>query len=105
MRLRPGRRGAARRLAGLPQRLPSQSDRERIRPGQRWYRDSTMRAIRGDRIEARWENLRASVSVPLGRVAEWQTRTVQVRVSVRTWGFNSPLAHHLLRRETGAMRF
>ncbi len=28
-----------------------------------------------------------------GRVAEWQTRTVQVRVSVRTWGFNSPLAH------------
>jgi len=26
-------------------------------------------------------------------VAEWQTRTVQVRVSVRTWGFNSPLAH------------
>ena len=29
----------------------------------------------------------------LGRVAEWQTRTVQVRVSVRTWGFNSPLAH------------
>ncbi len=30
---------------------------------------------------------------PLGRVAEWQTRTVQVRVSVRTWGFNSPLAH------------
>jgi hypothetical protein len=26
-------------------------------------------------------------------VAEWQTRTVQVRVSVRTWGFKSPLAH------------
>jgi hypothetical protein len=28
-----------------------------------------------------------------GRVAEWQTRTVQVRVSERMWGFNSPLAH------------
>ena len=28
-------------------------------------------------------------------MAEWQTRTVQVRVSVRTWGFNSPLAHHI----------
>src|SRR3954453_23648666 len=28
-----------------------------------------------------------------GQVAEWQTRTVQVRVSGRTWGFNSPLAH------------
>ena len=29
----------------------------------------------------------------VGRVAEWQTRTVQVRVSVRTWEFNSPHAH------------
>src|SRR3954454_24189312 len=37
----------------------------------------------------------ASVDGLLGRVAEWQTRTVQVRVSVRTWGFNSPLAHHI----------
>ena len=27
------------------------------------------------------------------RVAEWQTRTVQVRVSERTWRFNSSLAH------------
>src|SRR6059058_6330361 len=36
----------------------------------------------------------AGVDGLLGRVAEWQTRTVQVRVSVRTWGFNSPLAHH-----------
>jgi hypothetical protein len=27
------------------------------------------------------------------RVAEWQTRTVQVRVSVRTWEFKSPRAH------------
>ena len=26
----------------------------------------------------------------LGRVAEWQTRTVQVRVSVRTWGLTPP---------------
>src|SRR5690349_20042682 len=49
-----------------------------------------------DRIGAKPEILRASVSVPLGRVAEWQTRTVQVRVSVRTWGFNSPLAHNRL---------
>ena len=29
----------------------------------------------------------------LGRVAEWQTRWLQVPVSVRTWGFKSPLAH------------
>lgn len=25
----------------------------------------------------------------------WQTRTVQVRVPERAWGFKSPLAHHL----------
>src|ERR671936_1033156 len=29
-----------------------------------------------------------------GEVAEWQTRTVQVRVPERAWGFNSPLPHH-----------
>ena len=29
----------------------------------------------------------------LGRVAEWQTRWLQVPVSERTWGFKSPLAH------------
>jgi hypothetical protein len=27
-------------------------------------------------------------------VAERQTRTVQVRVLARVWGFKSPLAHH-----------
>ena len=37
--------------------------------------------------------------VPFGAGAarEWrnrQTRTVQVRVPARAWGFNSPLAHH-----------
>ena len=32
----------------------------------------------------------------LGRVAEWQTRWLQVPVSVRTWGLKSPLAHQLL---------
>src|SRR4051794_17490140 len=30
-----------------------------------------------------------------GDVAEWQTRTVQVRVSERTWGFNSPHPHRV----------
>ena len=42
-----------------------------------------------------WVRARAGDSLvrSLGRVAKWQTRTVQVRVSERTWGFNSPLAH------------
>src|SRR2546426_276341 len=31
--------------------------------------------------------------VRAGQVAEWQTRTVQVRVPETVWGFNSPLAH------------
>jgi len=39
--------------------------------------------------------LRANLARSLGQVAKWQTRTVQVRVSERTWGFNSPLAHSL----------
>ena len=30
-------------------------------------------------------------------MAEWQTRTVQVRVLERVWGFKSPLAHHIKR--------
>ena len=29
----------------------------------------------------------------LARVAEWQTRTVQVRVTERSWEFNSPRGH------------
>lgn len=35
--------------------------------------------------------------VPVKCRREWrnrQTRTVQVRVPERVWGFNSPLAHH-----------
>jgi hypothetical protein len=31
----------------------------------------------------------------LGRVAEWQTRWLQVPVSFGTWGFKSPFAHTL----------
>jgi hypothetical protein len=31
-----------------------------------------------------------------GRVAEWQTRWLQVPVSFGTWGFKSPFAHHVL---------
>lgn len=37
--------------------------------------------------------LRLSSTGGIARVAEWQTRTVQVRVSERTWRFNSSLAH------------
>jgi hypothetical protein len=31
----------------------------------------------------------------LARVAKWQTRWLQVPVFERTWGFKSPLAHHI----------
>src|SRR5829696_1536917 len=45
--------------------------------------------------------LRLLMSSLAGQVAEWQTRTVQVRVSERTWGFNSPLAHPVLGHSPG----
>lgn len=40
--------------------------------------------------------VRLPVNVMDGSMREWrnrQTRTVQVRVPARAWGFNSPLAH------------
>jgi hypothetical protein len=36
----------------------------------------------------------------LGRVAEWQTRWLQVPVSFGTWGFKSPFAHKSNRGES-----
>ena len=43
-------------------------------------RDNLAQSILGSAGEREWRN--------------WQTRTVQVRVPVRAWGFKSPLAHH-----------
>lgn len=43
---------------------------------------------------------RDNVSALLGRVAEWQTRWLQVPVSFGTWGFKSPFAHHKTRPRT-----
>src|SRR4029079_2247949 len=43
----------------------------------------------GDRVSSR-----ASLPRLLGRVAEWQTRWLQVPVSFGTWGFKSPFAHN-----------
>jgi hypothetical protein len=44
----------------------------------------------------RWapESRVGSLAVLLGRVAEWQTRWLQVPVRETSWGFKSPLAHH-----------
>ena len=36
-----------------------------------------------------------------GRVAEWQTRWLQVPVSFGTWGFKSPFAHPVMSRVMG----
>ncbi len=51
-----------------------------------------------------WQGDAASVLVPLGRVAEWQTRWLQVPVFVRTWGFKSPLAHWKTPAQLGSFR-
>jgi hypothetical protein len=37
----------------------------------------------------------------VARVAEWQTRWIQVPVPARAWGFNSPLAHNGAPTEVG----
>ena len=37
-----------------------------------------------------------------GRVAEWQTRWLQVPVSFGTWGFKSPFAHQVRYTDRGA---
>ena len=39
----------------------------------------------------------------LGRVAEWQTRWLQVPVSFGTWGFKSPFAHQIDRRPAAVL--
>ena len=43
-----------------------------------------------------------SVALLLGRVAEWQTRWLQVPVRATSWGFKSPLAHHGAPAQAGA---
>ena len=45
-----------------------------------------------------------SVAVLLGRVAEWQTRWLQVPVRVSSWGFKSPLAHGITPAQQGFPR-
>jgi len=59
--------------------------------GSRGVRPDSRRALHGRSLR--------SLLHP-GGWRNWQTRTVQVRVSVRTWGFKSPLAHVPLRRPT-----
>ena len=45
------------------------------------------------------------ISLSLREWRNWQTRTVQVRVPVRAWGFKSPLAHQRMAPEySGAIR-
>jgi hypothetical protein len=44
----------------------------------------------------------SGVGLLQGEVAEWQTRTVQVRVPERAWGFNSPLPHQMVIAPTRA---
>src|SRR5262249_44848034 len=83
----PTRRGMATRRAILAR----SNDGTCVRP--RWTRAhrGNLRRVLILRLAA--ARSRRRITYRRGQVAEWQTRTVQVRVSVRTWGFNSPLAH------------
>jgi hypothetical protein len=48
--------------------------------------------------------VRTALTATRARVAERQTRWLQVPVSARTWGFKSPLAHIVLRSQTANRR-
>src|SRR5689334_24683718 len=68
--IRPVQSPAGRRLLGA----------ERLRVPLRRFENRAIRVI--------W-----SIGCFSGRVAEWQTRWLQVPVSFGTWGFKSPFAH------------
>src|ERR671912_1168915 len=80
-------------------RAKAPSTRPSSRRSKRWSTPTPVplpcgrRSYPGARQDPGLRRAGANLLVALGRVAEWQTRTVQVRVSERTWGFNSPLAH------------
>lgn len=54
---------------------------------------SVLRSFRRPSAVRRWGSDRDKLPRSLGRVAEWQTRWLQVPVSFGTWGFKSPFAH------------
>ncbi len=56
---------------------------------------SVLRSFRRPSAVRRWGSDRDKLPRSLGRVAEWQTRWLQVPVSFGTWGFKSPFAHKL----------
>ena len=80
-------------IGPVPDARHQQNSENRITAGQRWI-------SLGLAPSARWRGLgngRACVIASpgcSGRVAEWQTRWLQVPVSFGTWGFKSPFAHN-----------
>ena len=60
-------------------------------PPQRFRGSKT---VRGLRVWCLWECWCYCIPRCHGRVAEWQTRWLQVPVSFGTWGFKSPFADH-----------
>ena len=73
------------RVLGLLADLPGRGAPGDAQPP---FGEGPIRTVRG-----RCANLVRLALRGWARVAEWQTRTVQVRVSERTWRFNSSLAH------------
>ena len=63
--------------------------------------------LQGCNRRARWWSgaVPLAFGFPLGRVAEWQTRWLQVPVSARTWGFKSPLAHQVVHLSRARLEF
>ena len=94
-------------LLVIHRRAPTSSSR-RLTAGCSWYRlgsSDQQQANSENRITAGQPSLPGLESEPsivigspgrFGRVAEWQTRWLQVPVSFGTWGFKSPFAHSFM---------
>ncbi len=94
----PDRNVVAKKPSTRPPRRRSKSRRMGIGRCFRWSEGRVARILprtpspeprRGPRRDDCYD------SFPSGEWRNWQTRRIQVPVSARTWGFNSPLAHHL----------
>ena len=78
---------------GIGQRHSSVTNRT-LRIGSRQVRALVAASIASPARFGEPGRVRDSLSRLLGRVAEWQTRWLQVPVSFGTWGFKSPFAHN-----------
>src|SRR5690348_11826239 len=75
-----------------------------LRIGSRQVSTTCATSIRAASTVGEHGVVRDSLPRLLGRVAEWQTRWLQVPVSFGTWGFKSPFAHNFVQANSNGVR-